>query len=83
MSRRLQIIVDDKEMREIERAARRRDLSVSEWVRQSLRAARHEDPSGDPTKKLQVVRAAARHAFPTADIDEMLGQIEAGYGALE
>jgi hypothetical protein len=80
MSKRLQIVVDDKELREIERAARQRDLSVSEWVRQSLRAARLSQPSGDPAKKLQVIRAAAKHAFPTADIDQMLGEIEAGYG---
>jgi hypothetical protein len=81
MSKRLQIVMDDKEMREIERAARKRDLTVSEWVRQSLRAARSTQPSGDPAKKLQVIRAAARHSFPTADIDQMLGEIEAGYGA--
>ncbi len=31
--------------------------------------------------KLRAVRAASRHEFPTADIDEMLGEIERGYGA--
>jgi hypothetical protein len=82
MSKRLQVILDDKEMREIERAARRRDLTVSEWVRQCLRAARMEEPSGDVTKKLRVVRAAAGHAFPTADIGQMLGEIASGYGSL-
>jgi hypothetical protein len=25
------------------------------------------------------VRAAARHSFPTADIDQMLAEIESGY----
>jgi hypothetical protein len=30
-----------------------------------------------------VVRAAAKHAFPTADIDQMLSEIEAGYGPAE
>jgi hypothetical protein len=34
-------------------------------------------------KKLEVVRAAARHAFPTADIDQMLGEIEHGYASNE
>jgi hypothetical protein len=81
MSKRLQIVIDDKEMREIERAARKRELTVSEWVRQSLRAARLGQPSGDTAKKLQVVRAAAKHTFPTADIDQMLGEIEAGFQA--
>lgn len=82
MSKRLQVVLDDKEMREIERAARRRDLTVSEWVRQSLRAARLAEPGSDSTKKLQVVRAAATHSFPTSDIDQMLGEIASGYGAL-
>lgn len=46
-----------------------------EWVRQALRAA----PEGDPKKKLAAVRAAARHEFPTADIGQMLAEIERGY----
>jgi hypothetical protein len=82
MSKRLQIVVDDKEMREIERAARLRDLTVSEWVRRALRSARASEPAGDPTKKLGVVRAAVKHSFPTADLEQMLGEIAAGYGAL-
>jgi hypothetical protein len=80
MSKRLQVVLDDKEMREIERAARKRNMTLSEWVRQSLRAARLAEPVGDPAKKLQAVSAAAAHTFPTAAIDQMLGEIEAGYG---
>jgi hypothetical protein len=80
MSKRLQVVLEDKEMREFERAARQRNMTLSEWVRQSLRAARLAEPAGDPAKKLQIVRAAVTHAFPTAEIDQMLGEIEAGYG---
>jgi len=79
MSKRLHVVLDDNEMREIERAARKRNMTLSEWVRQSLRTARLAEPVGDPAKKLQVVSAAA-HAFPTAAIDQMLGEIGAGYG---
>lgn len=61
--------------------ARREGLTLSEWVRQILRRARAERPSGDRARKLAAVRAAARHAFPTADIDEMLEQIERGYAS--
>jgi hypothetical protein len=82
MSKRLQVVLDDKEMREIERAARRRDMTVSQWVRQCLRAARLAEPSVDASKKLQVVRASVVHAFPTADVDQMLGEIASGYGQL-
>ncbi|MGA2608440.1 MAG: hypothetical protein ABSH01_13420 [Terriglobia bacterium] len=32
-------------------------------------------------KKLEVIRAAARLDYPTADIDRMLAEIEMGYGS--
>jgi hypothetical protein len=54
-------------------------MTVAEWVRQALRTARRMTPRSEAGKKLQVVRAAAEHSFPTADIDEMLRQIERGY----
>ena len=72
--------MDDAEYREIRSVARRARLSVSEWVRQALRAARREVPSVDADRKLQAVRAAIAYEFPTADMDAMLREIEAGYG---
>jgi predicted nucleic acid-binding protein len=45
--------------------------------------ARRREPLGDAGKKLDVVRAAARHAYPTSDIDRMLSEIESGYGIAE
>lgn len=80
MSMRLQIVIDEAEMREIRRTARRERLTVSEWVRRCLREARRMRPSRDADRKLQTVRTAARHAFPAGDIDQMLAEIEAGYG---
>jgi len=79
MSKRLQVILDDREMKEIRTIARRRRMTVAEWVRRALRAAKSEEPGIDPDRKLQVLRAATAHSFPTADIDEMLDQIELGY----
>jgi hypothetical protein len=79
MSKRLQVILDDDELAEIRRAARRSKTTVAHWVRTALRAARRQEPRGDTKKKLEVVRAAAGHAFPTADIDQMLQEIERGY----
>jgi len=38
-------------------------------------------PSHDADRKLQVVRAAITYDFPTADMDQMLHEIEAGYGS--
>jgi hypothetical protein len=79
MSKRLQVIVDDEEMRQIRQTARRHRLTVAEWVRQALRAARRVEPRADAGQKLDAVRAAARHALPTADIEQMLSEIEGGY----
>jgi hypothetical protein len=79
MSKRLQVLLDESELREIQRSARRRRMTVAEWVRQALRAARRSEPRSDAGKKLQAVRAAAEHDFPTAEIGEMLQQIERGY----
>jgi hypothetical protein len=81
MSKRLQVLLDDADYREIRRLARLRRSTVAAWVREALQAARRSQPSGPPGDKLRLVRAAAAHAFPTADIDSMLAEIERGYGS--
>jgi len=78
MSIRLQVVMDERELREIRRAARRRQMTVSEWVRSVLRAARRAEPEGEPARRIEAIRAASRHAFPTADIDQMLAEIARG-----
>ena len=79
MSIRLQVVLEESELHAIQRAARREQLTVSEWVRRSLREARRRQPGRDAGRKLQAIRAAARHQFPTAGIDAMLAEIESGY----
>lgn len=79
MSKRLQVVMSDAEYREIREAAGRRRLTVSEWVRQTLRRAREAEPASDVGPKLEAVRAAVRHEYPTADVQQMLREIEAGY----
>lgn len=73
------MLLDEEELRQIQRLARQQRVTVAEWVRQSLRAARHREPEGDAGKKLEVIRAATRHAFPIGDIDQVLSEIERGY----
>ena len=80
MSKRLQVILKDPEYREIQRAARSRNMSLAEWVRQALSLVHRSEPSGSVSKKLDAIRAAARLEYPTADIDRMLAEIERGYG---
>ncbi|HXJ11608.1 MAG TPA: hypothetical protein VNH19_04985 [Candidatus Limnocylindrales bacterium] len=79
MSKRLQVLLQDPEYREIQRIARSRRMSVAQWVRQALHAAKREEPLGDVSKKLEALRAAAKLEYPTADIEQMLAEIEQGY----
>ena len=79
MAKRLQVIVQDPEYRDIQRAARLRRMSIAEWVRQALVQARRREPSREVASKLEAIRVAARMDFPTADIDHMLEEIERGY----
>jgi hypothetical protein len=79
MAKRLQVILQDAEYREIQRAARSRQMSIAEWVRQALSLARRREPLGDVEKKLAAIRAAAKYESPTTDIKTMLEEIERGY----
>ena len=79
MSKRLQVLVPDQEMKDIQRLARQERLTVGEWVRRTLREARQQRPSSDRETKLRAVRHGAEYSFPSADIDQMLREIEEGY----
>ena len=73
------MLLPDQEMTDIQRLARREHLTVGEWVRRTLREARMRKPVNDPETKLKAVRRAVKHSFPTADIGQMLEEIERGY----
>ncbi len=81
MAKRLQVIIQDPEYRDIQRAARLRRMTIAEWVRQALVMARRTEPSREVSSKLDVIRTAARMDFPTAEIDQMLEEIERGYSS--
>ncbi len=81
MSTRLQVLLPDSEMDEIRRIARRHNLTVGAWVRKVLRGARGQEPTIDAGAKLKAIRKAAEYRFPTADIEDMLAEIERGYQA--
>ena len=83
MSKRLQVILEEAEYRDLQRIARRHRMTVSEWVRQTLRQGQRREPVAEPDRKFRTVREGARHAFPTADIGQMLTEIERGYGGRE
>lgn len=79
MSKRLQVLVDEREYAEIQDAARRGGMTVSEWVRHVMRSARSDRSPGDTARKLEAIRRAVEYEFPVGDIDQMLAEIEDGY----
>jgi len=79
MAKRLQVLIEEPEWREVQRAARAARMTVAEWVRQALRLARREASSKDIDRKLSAIRTAARYAFPTADVGQMNAEIASGY----
>ncbi len=79
MSTRLQVLLEAREYRSLQEAAKAAGLSLGEWVRQALRRAMTLTAKKPARTKLTAIRRASRHRFPTADIDDMLEEIERGY----
>jgi hypothetical protein len=79
MSKRLQVLFEEAEYRQLQRLAQRKGMTVADWVRRAIRAAAREQPARSKEAKLAAIRSAARHEAPTADIDQMLAEIERGY----
>ena len=77
MAKRLQITVDDELYRTIQKFARGKNVGVAEWVRQVLSKA-EEDANDRAARKLRAIAEAYKHNHPTADIDQMLEEIEIG-----
>jgi hypothetical protein len=75
----LQVLLPEAEMAEIRKLAKREQLAVGEWVRRALRQVRESRPRQEPQAKLKAVRRAAGYSFPTADIGQMIEEIERGY----
>jgi hypothetical protein len=81
MSKRLQVLLADDEMSDIQILAKREKLTVGEWVRRTLREARQQKSVRDPAVKLAAIRRAVENpsAVPEVDVDQMLREIEQGY----
>ena len=79
MSRRLQVIVDDKEYQYFKRLAQAAHTSLGEWVRQMLRQGSERTSSKSAQEKLRGLDQVIHNEFPTGDIDQVLREIERGY----
>ena len=80
MTKRLQVLLEDDELAEIQAHARRRRQTTAAWVRDALRTARSAADYPLPETKLRAVREAAAFAYPVGDIEQVLAEIERGYG---
>ncbi len=76
MSHRLQVLIPEELDARIRKAANRERISKGEWVRRAieavLRAGTEGLGGGNPLARLSGLEA------PTGDIDQILGEIEAG-----
>ena len=76
MSHRLQVLIPEELDARIRKAADRERISKGEWVRRAIEAVLRsgiDGPGGaDPLARLSGLEA------PTGDIEQILGEIEAG-----
>lgn len=73
MSRRLQVLIPEGLEARLHKAAQRSRLSRGAWVRRAIeRALADDQKSPDPLERLSTLGG------PTADIEQMLAEIEAG-----
>jgi hypothetical protein len=79
MGMRLRVTLSDDEAAVLAELAASEGVTVSEWVRRALREAPRRQTAGVAEARMAAIRTAATYSFPTADIDDMLAQIQRGY----
>lgn len=84
MSRRLQVELGNREFEQIRMMARRQRMSVDDWILKVLREAHRSQPqrgaeAEEADRKLALLDRAMEYEFPTADIDQMLAEVQRGY----
>ncbi len=75
MSNRLQILVPEKLDSRLRKAADREQVSMGEWVRRAIEERLEQRAAALPEDPLAALRGLCA---PTADIDDMLAEIERG-----
>jgi hypothetical protein len=75
MSKRLQILVSEKLDSRLRKAADREQVSMGAWVRRAIEERLDQRAASLPDDPLAALRGLCA---PTADIDEMLADIECG-----
>ena len=70
--------MSDAEAASLRQVARRAGLTVSEWARRALRAARDAQAGPSPSSRVDALDRALACKHPTGDIGELLADIERG-----
>jgi hypothetical protein len=78
MSKRLQVVVRDEDLKSFQEVAGIQGLTLSEWVRQTLRKAERDVSCDDVQRKLAAIDRAMsyRDGPPMPDIDQLLAEME-------
>ena len=79
MSIRLQVLLDDDELKEVKELAFQENLTVSAWVRRAIQHEKKERPGTAARKKLQTIQNFSKYDFPISDYKEIAAEIESGY----
>lgn len=79
MSKRIQVLVEDADLKRMRQVARMNGLTLAAWARQVLLDACRRHSAADPETKRAALKRAMAHSFPTADIEQMNDEIERGY----
>ena len=80
MSKRLQVLLEQKEYKTFQQMAREAGLSLGEWVRKALRKIASDQPRKTPEEKIAAIRRLSKmNLAPSGDIEQMLAEIEKGY----
>ncbi len=80
MSIKLQIVMDEEEASQYKIAAAREQMTLSAWVRGCLRRALRAQSGPTPEARMAALDEALQRHHPTADIDELLEEVERGRG---
>ena len=78
MSKRLQVILGEQELKAIQKKSKLANLTVSDWVRHWIQVGMSSNTPMTPEQKLSRLLQLSQTNAPTADIDQMLKEIEIG-----
>ena len=73
-----QLSLDDAEYEDIKHIASRRNMTVEQWIEATVSEAR-VDYHRRVERIRRVIEETSHLNFPTADIEDMLKEIESGY----